>query len=151
MPPTASDQGASSTTAAWLHGLWEYYRGYTRTAAHSVATAALTALGLLVFINPLFAVLAIAAYVATPVVLYVLDADIGRPSAGSATTGEGSSVETATASDPGSNGIDPGPNDSGPDSDTDTDTDTDDGDSDSDSDSGDSDTDSDDGDTDDDA
>lgn len=39
-------------SAAWLSGLWVYYRDYTRTAIHAASAAALTAFGLLIFIDP---------------------------------------------------------------------------------------------------
>ncbi|WP_232700881.1 hypothetical protein [Halobacterium wangiae] len=126
----ANDQGPASAVTRWLRGLWEYYREYTDTAIHAVATAALTAFGLLIFVDPLFAILAIASYLLPPVVLYVLDADAGKPS---------KSPETATAR------ATPEPK---PNGDSDTDSDSDDGDTDSDSDDGDTDSDSDDGDTD---
>ncbi|KYH27666.1 hypothetical protein HAPAU_03340 [Halalkalicoccus paucihalophilus] len=69
-------------------GFWAYYRRYTTTAIHAAATAALTAFGLLIFIDSSFAWLAIAAYVLPPVVLYATgsavgedpdDRDAGRP------------------------------------------------------------------------
>ncbi|MXV63967.1 hypothetical protein GS429_18245 [Natronorubrum sp. JWXQ-INN-674] len=66
---------ASSTVilaaSAWLRGLWSYYRRYTNTAIHTAATAALAIFGLLVFVDPWFAAVAIACYVVPPVVLYV--------------------------------------------------------------------------------
>lgn len=135
----ANDQGAVSATTQWLRGLWEYYRGYTRTAVHAVATAALTGFGLLVFVNPLFAILAIASYLFPPVVLYVLDADAGKPSKPpeATTTRATSGKEPSSDSDAGSASDD-----------GDSDFDSDDGDSDSDSDDGDSDSDGDDGDSD---
>lgn len=80
MSAPASDQGTVSAAAEWFRGLWEYYRGYTKTAVHPIAAAALTGFGLLIFINPLFALLAIASYLFPPIVLYVLDADVGKPS-----------------------------------------------------------------------
>ncbi|WP_254864864.1 hypothetical protein [Halovivax gelatinilyticus] len=51
---------------------WRFYRQYTTTAVHTAATAALAIFGLLVFVDPLFAFVAITAYVAPPVVLYVI-------------------------------------------------------------------------------
>lgn len=117
--------------AQWLHGLWAYYRRYTHSAIHTASAAALTAFGLLMFIDPLFAVLAIAAYVCPPIVLYTLDADVG-------TDPEPSGTETVARIDSETHG----------DSDSDTDSDSDDGDSDSDSDDDDTDSDGDDGDSD---
>lgn len=58
-------------------GFWAYYRRYTNTAIHAAATAALTAFGLLIFIDPSFAWLAIASYLLPPVVLYAIGSDVG--------------------------------------------------------------------------
>lgn len=52
-------------------GFTAYFKRYTRTWVHGVATAALTGFGLLTFVHRAFAVLAILAYVGTPVVLYL--------------------------------------------------------------------------------
>lgn len=68
---------SASTPVRWLSGLWKYYRGYTRTAAHAAATAALTGFGLLAFVDPLFVALAILSYLVPPVALYGLGADVG--------------------------------------------------------------------------
>ena len=57
----------------WLRGLWRFYREYTNTSVHTAAAAALAIFGLLVFVDPLFAVLAIGSYVVPPVVLYALE------------------------------------------------------------------------------
>lgn len=102
--------------------MWAYYRSYTHSAIHTATAAALTAFGLLIFIDPLFVVLAIAAYVCPPIVLYTLDADIG-------TDTEPSEVAAARVG-----------SETQADSDSNTDLDSD---GDSDSDSGDGDTDSD--------
>lgn len=59
-------------------GFWAYYRRYTTTAIHAAATAALTAFGLLIFIDPAFAWLAIAAYVLPPVILYATGIEVGE-------------------------------------------------------------------------
>ena len=56
----------------WLRGFWSYYRRYTNTAIHTAATAALAIFGILVFVDPWFAAIAIACYVVPPIVLYVL-------------------------------------------------------------------------------
>lgn len=114
MSMTAIEQGSVSATAEWLHGLWEYYRGYTQTAIHAVTAAALTAFGLLIFIDPLFAILAIASYFCPPIALYVVDADAGKPSP---------PPESATTR---------ADSESNSDTDPDTDSDSDDGDTDSD-------------------
>ena len=52
-------------------GFGAFFRQYTRTWYHAVATAALTAFGMLTFVNKLFAVVALLAYILPPVVLYV--------------------------------------------------------------------------------
>jgi hypothetical protein len=52
-------------------GFIAFFRQYAQTWVHTVSTAALTAFGLLTFVNRLFAVVAIAAYVLPPVVQYV--------------------------------------------------------------------------------
>lgn len=112
MTLTATESGAASV--AWLHGLWEYYREYTHTAIHAASAAALTAFGLLVFIDGLFVILAIASYLGPPVVLYSIDADAGKPS--------DSSKGTTARADSGANA----------DNDSDSDSDSDGGDADSD-------------------
>ncbi|WP_345781268.1 hypothetical protein [Natronobeatus ordinarius] len=95
----------------WLRGLWNYYREYTSTPIHTAATAALAIFGILIFVDPLFAVVAIGSYVLPPIVLYVRQpanddrSSTARPDAGDDTPRDG-----------------------------DTDTDRDDGDTDSDSD-----------------
>lgn len=48
-----------------------FFKRYTRTWQHAVATAALTAFGTLTFVHRLFAVVALLAYVLPPVVLYL--------------------------------------------------------------------------------
>lgn len=75
---SARAPGALSTAVQWLRGLWEYYREYTNTAIHAASVAALTIFGLLVFIDALFVVLAIASYVGPPLVLYSIGADAGN-------------------------------------------------------------------------
>lgn len=73
-----TDPGSSSSALAErARGFWAYYRRYTTTAIHAAATAALTAFGLLLFIDPAFAWLAIAAYVLPPVILYLTGSDVG--------------------------------------------------------------------------
>lgn len=147
----------SLSATRWLHGLWEYYREYTHTAVHAASAAALTAFGLLIFVNRLFVVLAIAAYICPPVILYSIDSDAGRPSDSSTApplqADSGASPGFGSDSDPdgndGDSDSDSDDGDSDSDSDDgDSDSDSDDGDSDSDGDDGDSDSDSDDGDTD---
>ncbi len=77
MPATATGEGGVSAVR-WLRGLWEYYREYTQTAVHAASAAALTAFGLLIFVNRFFVLLAIAAYVFPPILLYSLDSEIGK-------------------------------------------------------------------------
>ena len=59
---------------------WTFYRRYTHTAAHTAATASLAIFGILVFVDPWFAALAIASYVVPPVVLYALEDEPPSPS-----------------------------------------------------------------------
>lgn len=155
MTPSATRSGPASSTR-WLRGLWEYYREYTHSAVHAAAVAALTIFGLLVFIDPLFAALAIASYVCPPIVLYALDADVGTSSRRPEPAEGRASVERSSRGGArgGPESVARGADFEG-DTDTeaagDTDTDSDDGDTDTDGDDGDTDTDSDDGDTDSDA
>ncbi|KZN24980.1 hypothetical protein A4G99_00050 [Haladaptatus sp. R4] len=140
-------------TVRWLRGLWEYYREYTHTAIHAAATAALTAFGLLIFVNKLFVLLAIASYVFPPVILYSIGFNVEKspssPETGAGQTIAGANSSGTSKSDGGSTGTIRHDGDADSDGyDGDTDSDSDDGDTDSDSDDGDTDTDSDDGDTD---
>jgi hypothetical protein len=87
---TRTDSGtALATVADRTRDVWDYYRRYTDTAIHTAATAALTAFGLLIFIDPSFAWLAIASYVLPPAVLYAIGRDVGtNRSAGDEPSGE---------------------------------------------------------------
>jgi hypothetical protein len=58
------------------HQVAGFYRRYTKTWVHALATAALTAFGTLTFVDARFAALAIVAYVLPPVVLYLGRADL---------------------------------------------------------------------------
>ncbi|WP_336001267.1 hypothetical protein [Halorientalis halophila] len=136
MRRSASEGPTGSGPAAWLQGLWAYYREYTHTAIHTASAAALTAFGLLVFVDPLFVLLAIASYVCPPIVLYVLDAEVGKPD------GESADAEHAEVARDRREGA-PRETEGGVKSADDTDSDTGDSDSDSDSDDGDTDSDSD--------
>jgi hypothetical protein len=160
----ATDEGIVSVTRQWLRGLWVYYRAYTHTAVHAAATAALTAFGLLIFVNRFFAIVAIASYLFPPIILYSIGFDVGNRSSSSET--QSSHADAGTSSreelktleqrrkDVGTTGRDSGPEAAGfggsaaAKRDGDTDSDSDDGDTDSDGDDGDTDSDSDDGDTD---
>lgn len=119
---------------------WQFYRRYTATAIHTAATASLAIFGLLIFVDPLFALVAIASYVLPPVVLYAIG---WSPS---------SDRETEGITDPGdrrsrselddvSGHSRPAPDRFRGSNDRDTDTNSDDGDFDTDSDDGDTDTD----------
>jgi len=144
MGGTITETGPVSTAREWGSGLWQYYRQYTHSAIHAASAAALTIFGLLVFIDPLFAAVAIAAYVCPPVVLYVLGVDIEAESGAAATDGPTGTDSGAVTNS--TRGSERGARDNDSDSDDgDSDSDSDDGDSDSDSDDGDSDSDSDDG------
>lgn len=140
----------SPTIEDRLRDFWSFYRGYTHTALHTAATAALTIFGILVFVDPWFAVLAIGSYVLPPVVLYVLEPRF-VPASGSTSPNESGPGEPERSATTRSHarGDDRRPT-SGENGDTDTDSDRTGGDTDSDSDRDDRDTDSDtdDGDTD---
>lgn len=58
-----------------------FYRRYTKTWIHALATAALTAFGTLTFVHRGFAVLAVVAYLLPPVLLYVGETDLGNDDA----------------------------------------------------------------------
>ncbi|WP_242695472.1 hypothetical protein [Halomontanus rarus] len=60
-------------------GFGEFFRSYTKTWVHAVATAGLTAFGTLTFVHRWFAVLAIASYVVPPVALYARQASGDEP------------------------------------------------------------------------
>ncbi len=68
-----------------------FLRRYTKTWVHALATAGLTAFGMLTFLHWGFAVVAIGVYLSAPVLLYVTDAGV-IPSDG----GEESRTETAS-------------------------------------------------------
>ncbi|WP_227353183.1 hypothetical protein [Haladaptatus salinisoli] len=140
----ATENEVVSGTARWLRGLWDYYLEYTHTAIHAASAAALTAFGLLIFIDRLFVLLAIAAYVCPPIILYSLGSDVGKTS----TPPDTHRLESATDAGGGSDGGSASGDGNSNGSDGDTDSDGDDGDTDSDGDDGDTDSDSDDGDTD---
>lgn len=123
-----------SIAVQWFHGFWEYYRRYTHSAIHAAAVAALTIFGLLIFIDPVFAVLAIASYICPPIVLYAIGADVGTDSKQPDLIAASAGSDKYSDSDP----------DIGSDSDNgDSDSDSDDGDTDSDTNGADTDTDSD--------
>lgn len=116
MSLTVTEKGSVSAMLQWLHGLWAYYRTYTNTAMHAASAAALTAFGLLIFIDPRFVVLAIASYLCPPVILYSIGSDIGMASSPvSATT-----PRTATST-PSDTGLDIGSDTLNGDSDSDSD------------------------------
>jgi photosystem II stability/assembly factor-like uncharacterized protein len=52
-----------------------FFRRYTKTWIHAVATAGLTAFGTLTFVNQAFAIVAVGIYVLPPVILYLRGAD----------------------------------------------------------------------------
>ena len=145
-----------------VRDFWRFYRRYTTTAAHTLSAAALAIFGLLVFVDPLFAILAIGAYVLPPILLFAVgwrppadDSDDAEPTGARSSEpspDQGPALVDRTgpagASDPQTEPDDRYPA-SGPlRSDRDTDSDRDDGDTDSDRDGGDTDSDRDDGDTD---
>ncbi|QSW98068.1 hypothetical protein [Haloterrigena alkaliphila] len=138
------------------HGseFWAYYRRYTDTTVHTAATAGLTIFGLLIFLDPWFAVLAIGSYVLPPVVLYTLSDDRapgaddgspqqGRPSDHTARTIDSTRRRSTGGSPRATDGRDTRANPHTVVGNGDTDSDSDDGDTDTDSDSDGTDTDSD--------
>lgn len=156
--------GLLSAAIQWGRGLWAFYRKYTQTAIHAASVAALTIFGLLVFIDPLFAGVAIAAYLCPPLVLYLLGVDVGAEPSDVERTDEQGAVDRQERTETSAVETDAEPPDAGRNDETnsdrknrnsdrnnrnsdrgdgDSDTDSDDGDSDSDRDGRDSDTDSD--------
>ncbi|MFC7232886.1 hypothetical protein ACFQMM_18800 [Saliphagus sp. GCM10025308] len=133
----------------WFRGLWTFYLEYTRTGMHTATAAAFAIFALLVFVDSLFAVLAIGVYVVPPVVFYVLERD---PSIAGDVGENEREIPREMVADSGVDNRTRGDGDTDSDSDSDTDSDGGDTDTDSDSDSDDGDTDtdsdSDDGDTD---
>lgn len=123
MSLSALETEAEGPITSWLRGLWEYYQGYTHTAVHTASAAALTAFGLLIFVNRLFAVVAIITYICPPIILYSLNSDLGRPSPSSTAPTEQGDSETSAPMVP-ENDVNA--------HDGDTDSDNDDGDTDSD-------------------
>ncbi|ELY84758.1 hypothetical protein [Natrialba taiwanensis] len=151
-------QPAAARIRTELREFWEFYRGYTKTAIHAATAAGLTIFGLLIFIDPWFAAIAIACYVVPPVTLYLLkvnsiweagDSERDRRGVKESrrdrvpeTDTDAGSAEPETALIHPPSGSDATAGSASGDGDTDTDTDTD---SDSDSDDGDTDTDTDSG------
>ncbi|GAA0221816.1 hypothetical protein [Haladaptatus pallidirubidus] len=154
MASIATESEVVSATTRWLRGLWNYYREYTHTAVHAASAAALTAFGLLIFIDRLFVVLAIIAYIAPPLILYSIGSDIGRESdareiaTDRPVPARGTETNASTNSERSDGDTDSDGGDGDTDSDGDIDSDSDDGDTDSDSDDGDTDSDGTDTDTD---
>ncbi|WP_255169607.1 hypothetical protein [Natrononativus amylolyticus] len=141
----------------WLRGLWRYYLAYTKRPLHTATAAAFAIFALLVFVDPLFAALAVGSYVLPPVVLYVLEGEPMPEPASRSHSILTEDPESATTQarrwdhpeETDRSRVDTANGDTDSDSDDDdTDSDSDDGDTDSDSDDGDTDSDSDDGDTD---
>lgn len=116
----------------WLRGLWAFYLAYTDRPIHAASAATLAICGILVFVDPLFAILAIAAYVAPPVVLYVLEDDPGErmDRQMGALDQDPSDVRGTRVGDEAGSGT--GGSGVGVDGDTDSDSDSDDGDTDAD-------------------
>ncbi|NUB91058.1 hypothetical protein HTZ84_12535 [Haloterrigena sp. SYSU A558-1] len=145
------------TVTGQVREFWVFYRRYTDTTIHTAATAALTIFGLLIFLDPWFAALAIGSYVGPPVALYLLEDEPvpetepepgreGRPDRRTADRAGRTVNATPAESDRRSServSSRPPPSATVGDGDTDTDSDSDDGDTDSDTDGTDTDTDSD--------
>lgn len=121
-----------------IRNFWRFYREYTDTAVHTASAAGLAIFGLLVFVDPWFAILAIASYVLPPIVLFGVR---GTSSVEATNEDAGTSREYAPEGAPGLDradveaGVDNRPRGAEHWIDgTDTDSDSDDGDTDSDSD-----------------
>lgn len=138
MTVCTTETGPVSPVRKWLYGLWEFYKAYVHTAIHAASVATLTMFGLLIFIDPIFAGLAIAAYVCPPLVLYVIDVDLETETDHAEQTDKQVGFATSSATESKTN-----PLSGNGDTDSDSDSDSDSGDGDSDSDSGDGDSDSD--------
>ncbi|WP_423745721.1 hypothetical protein V5735_07130 (plasmid) [Haladaptatus sp. SPP-AMP-3] len=85
-----------------------FFRRYTKTWIHAVATAGLTAFGTLTFVNRAFAVVALSIYVLPPVVLYLRGANPGErgPNATkTAVTGTDPRGDSGTSTSDGSDEI----------------------------------------------
>ena len=131
----------------WLRGLWGFYLEYSKTGIHTATAAAFAIFALLVFVDSLFAVLAIGVYVVPPLVFYVLERDPSLDDSDPSLDGyDESTGRNGSRGRSGSRG--PVVGNENVDADGDGDSDSDDGDTDTDTDDGDTDSDSDDGDTD---
>ncbi|SDJ94752.1 hypothetical protein [Natronorubrum texcoconense] len=95
-----------SSVTHWVQDFWVFYRRYTDTTVHTASTAALAIFGILVFVDPWFAAVAIVCYVVPPIALYVLADDPipgperpveRRGSEGNATETAGRAVESVAA------------------------------------------------------
>ncbi|OLZ39690.1 hypothetical protein A6E15_01240 [Natrinema saccharevitans] len=71
-----------------IDGFLSFFRGYTKTWIHAVAAAGLTAFGTLSVYHRGFIAIALAAYVAPPIVLYLWRPSAGRDDADAATPRE---------------------------------------------------------------
>ncbi|ADD04930.1 uncharacterized protein Nmag_1351 [Natrialba magadii ATCC 43099] len=98
----------STETEAGERGFGTFFRNYTKTWIHTVATVGLTAFGTLTFVHRWFAALAFASYLLPPIVLYIrwrrqagdLDVFSGHSSPSQTepkTEGEQTEPEAATA------------------------------------------------------
>ena len=141
MGTTVTVAGPASVAKQWVAGLWTYYKGYTHSAIHAASAAALTIFGLLVFIDPLFAGVGIAAYVCPPVVLYVLDVDTGSDVGAAGLSDRQVGTPSVSVTDSERESTHATRDSNNDDTDGDSDSDSDDGDRDSDGGDGDSDSD----------
>lgn len=149
----------TSTGGGTLREFWQFYRRYVETPIHALSLALLAIFGILVFVDSVFALLAIASYAVPPIVLFSIGwstpterhFEPDERSASRARRSDPQSAERGTATlrsnPPARASVRDGDADSDS-GDGDTDSDSDDGDSDSDSDDGDTDSDSDGTDTD---
>jgi photosystem II stability/assembly factor-like uncharacterized protein len=81
-------------------GFGAHFKRYTKTWQHALATAALTAFGMLTFVDRLFAIVAISAYVLPPLVLYVRRSSPADLASKDDETGDGRSAEKDDRSAP---------------------------------------------------
>ncbi|SIQ81248.1 hypothetical protein SAMN05421858_0483 [Haladaptatus litoreus] len=83
------------------HGFVPFYRRYTKTWIHALATAGLTAFGMLTFVHRGFAIVAVAVYVLPPIVLYFRGTDVqpvessSDESANQAASGDATDAESS--------------------------------------------------------
>jgi hypothetical protein len=81
-------------------GFGSFFRRYTKTWMHAVATAGLTAFGMLTFVHRGFVVLALACYIVPPIVLYVTRERSGAGESASATPTDAALADEGEITEP---------------------------------------------------